>query len=72
MLYDNYRQALDIIATVTIDLAGAMEFHELTIDKIKQYIQDEEATFHTLGREPEADLRKINYVQLLVDLQTVE
>ncbi|KAG6819075.1 hypothetical protein H0H93_015744, partial [Arthromyces matolae] len=72
MLYNNYRQALDIIKKNSQDVTEVLLLKQIDEDTLKAYIEDERLFFSTLGKEPEGDMHAMAYVDLLVELQTVE
>ncbi|KAG6819386.1 hypothetical protein H0H93_012292 [Arthromyces matolae] len=72
MLYNNYRQAIDIIKTNAQDVADVLMLRNLNEVTLKAYIEDERSFFTTLGKEPDDDLHAMAYVDLLDELQVLE
>ncbi|KAG6852477.1 hypothetical protein C0991_011677 [Blastosporella zonata] len=72
MLYNNYRQAIDIIKRNTQDVADVLTLKNIDEETLKAYIDDERSFFATLGNEPDDNLHAMAYVDLLDELQTVE
>lgn len=71
MLYDNYRQALDLINELEIVVAEAMKSLEISQDDLDQYAAEERAYLATLGKESVEDLHEIAYVEKLQELRSV-
>ncbi|KAG6859531.1 hypothetical protein C0995_007551 [Termitomyces sp. Mi166 len=59
MLYQNYRQALKIIETNTLDIQHILELHNIDKAALGTYIMDEHNFFSTLGKESDDDLHAI-------------
>lgn len=73
MLYSNYRQALGIIKTNTIDIAHVLALKNLDEAVLVQFIADERDYFqNVLGKESEGDLHAMAYVELLEELRIIE
>lgn len=72
MLYDNYRQALDIIHEQTPVVAGAKASLQVTDGDLERFAQEERAYLGTLGEETTEDLHEIAYVEKLQELRAVK
>ncbi|KAG6875477.1 hypothetical protein C0993_009033 [Termitomyces sp. T159_Od127] len=72
MLYQNYRQALKIIETNTLDIQHVLELRNIDEAALGTDIADERNFFSTLGKESDGDLHAIAYVELLQELWSVE
>jgi hypothetical protein len=72
MLYNNYVQALDIIAGDSLALAEAMASLNIDTQTLKQWHNEELEYFRTLGDEPEWDVHAVAYVELLQELQDLK
>jgi len=72
MLYNNYRQALDIISEQSQALAEAMASLGVNEKVLKQWHDEEVEYFRTLGKEPEWDVHAMAYVELLQELRDLE
>ncbi|KAG1853644.1 hypothetical protein F4604DRAFT_1933044 [Suillus subluteus] len=72
MIYNNYKQALDIVLTESIALAEAK--HSLNIQEgdLKTWRQEEIEYFAHLGKEMEWDVHAMVYVELLLKLRDTE
>ena len=71
-LYNNYRQALDILDDGRKSLAHAMwELDISSISVFEEWLKEEKTYLAGLKQEPEETL-KIEYWQALVDLETAE
>ncbi|KAI0744667.1 hypothetical protein C8Q76DRAFT_764263 [Earliella scabrosa] len=68
MLYNNYRQALEIISDKTPVLQETMETFEITDQDLARYQEEERVYFTTLQDEDPEDLRDILYVDALKKL----
>jgi hypothetical protein len=68
MLYNNYIQALHILEKDEVALVHAKESLNINDGDLKKWQQEEVQYFGTLGQEPEHDLHKIAYVELLQEL----
>ncbi|KAJ3751717.1 hypothetical protein EV360DRAFT_56461 [Lentinula raphanica] len=65
MLHNNVKQALKIIETDGQALAADLEAKGLTVEDLEAYFQDEINHTQELGKETEADLHAVAYVELL-------
>ncbi|KAI0712638.1 hypothetical protein C8Q76DRAFT_769169 [Earliella scabrosa] len=72
MLYNNYRQALEIITDKTPVLRETMETLEITDQDLGRYLEEERIYFTTLQDEDPDDLRDILYVDALKKLATAK
>ncbi|KAG6859444.1 hypothetical protein C0995_008383, partial [Termitomyces sp. Mi166 len=72
MLYNNYRQALKIIETNTLDIQHILKLHDIDEVALGTYILDERDFFATLEKESDGDLHAITYVEFLQELWSVE
>lgn len=72
MLYNNYRQALDIIKNDSIALADALLDLGLTVAQLEAWNSEEVQYFQTVGKEPEWDAHAVAYVELLQELRLHE
>ncbi|KAG6894280.1 hypothetical protein C0992_006758, partial [Termitomyces sp. T32_za158] len=68
MLYNNYRQALKIVETNTLDIQHVLGLHNLDEASLNTYIADERDFFATLGKESDGNLHAMAYVELLQEL----
>ncbi|KAH7917124.1 hypothetical protein BV22DRAFT_1135675 [Leucogyrophana mollusca] len=69
-LYNNYKQALDILETGPITLAKVMDELKLTDEKIfEQWLEEEKVYLTGLQKEPEVKTLQMEYWQRLVNLQ---
>ena len=64
-LYNNYRQALQIIAENEPLLAQYKIEHNLTDETIESWRTDEHAYFESLKNEPPEDIFKVTYYEAL-------
>jgi hypothetical protein len=69
MLYNNYAQALDIIATESPILAEAQKSLDVSDNDLKQWQAEQTAYFASLGKEPEYNVHGVAYVELLQKLR---
>ena len=72
MLYNNYRQALDIISEESPALSKAMASFGIDEKVLEQWHEEEVEYFETLGKEPEWDVHAMAYVELLQELRDLE
>lgn len=72
MLLNNYRQALDIIEQDGPALTHAKETLNIQEGDLDLWQADEMNYFLTLGQEPEENIHKIAYVELLQELRDLE
>ena len=71
-LYNNYRQALDILDNGQESLAHAMQELDISdISMFEEWLKEEKTYLAGLKREPEETLQ-MEYWQALVDLETAE
>ncbi|KAL6298653.1 hypothetical protein BKA93DRAFT_820263 [Sparassis latifolia] len=68
MLYNNYKQVLDIIQTPSVALADAMASLGVCDEDLKLFELEEQQYFATLGQEPEWDVYAMAYVEALQEL----
>ncbi|OJT09099.1 hypothetical protein TRAPUB_1 [Trametes pubescens] len=71
MLYNNLRQALEIIERVTIELATALEALNITEADLVSYRQQELEYFEHLGEENQRDIHAVAYVETLQELNKI-
>lgn len=71
MLYQNYRQALKVIETNTIDVAHVLALKNLDEAALIQFIDNERKYFQNIGKQQEGDLHTIAYVELLEELKVL-
>jgi hypothetical protein len=72
MLYNNYRQALDIISKESQALAKAMTSLDVNEKVLDQWHKEEIEYFKTLGKEPEWDIHAMAYIELLQELRDLK
>ncbi|KAG6893833.1 hypothetical protein C0992_008500, partial [Termitomyces sp. T32_za158] len=72
MLYQNYRQALQVIETNTLDVQHVLQLRNIQEADLDTYIADERNFFSTLEKETDGDLHAIAYVELLQELWITE
>lgn len=72
MLYNNYRQALEVIDQETMEVTAGLEFLGMSVKELGELIDDEIKTFAKMTAEPVADTRRIEYVSLLQELAAAE
>lgn len=72
MLYNNYKQALNIIETDSIALSDGLQSLRVTIQGLIAWEAEEAVYFLTLGEEPEWDAHTVAYVELLQELRSLE
>ena len=68
-LYNNYTQALDIIAKNTGTVLAAFQDLGFTTEELAEFDQQERTYFTTLRDEDEGNLWAITYVETLMELQ---
>ncbi|OJT11359.1 hypothetical protein TRAPUB_12122 [Trametes pubescens] len=71
MLYNNYRQALEIIEGMTVELTNTLASLNITADHLKSYREEKLRYFEQLGEELPEDLHAIAYVEALQELNSV-
>ncbi|KAH9885847.1 hypothetical protein C8Q73DRAFT_620026, partial [Cubamyces lactineus] len=71
MLYNNFRQAQDVVARGTIELSEALEALQLTVQDLQNFREQELLYFHTLGKEPPRDVHAVTYVERLQELNAI-
>lgn len=71
MLHNNYVQALEIIDTEEEALQHAMKTLNITQADVDKWHVEEIAYFRTLGAEPEYDVHRLAYVELLQSYRDV-
>ncbi|KAL6298786.1 hypothetical protein BKA93DRAFT_820202 [Sparassis latifolia] len=71
MLYNNYKQVLDIIQTQSVALADAMASLGVCDEDLKLFELEEQQYFATLGQEPEWDVYAMAYVEALQELHAI-
>ncbi|KAG1780889.1 hypothetical protein EV702DRAFT_1193717 [Suillus placidus] len=72
MIFNNYRQALDIITHETVMLTEAMASLGIVEGDFPLWQEEEVQYFSTLGQEPEYDVHVMVYVKLLQSLRDLE
>ena len=70
MLYNNYRQAVDIINTKTPILQESLTSLQMTREQLQELESEERQYFATLRDEAPWDLHAVAYVEALQDLQS--
>ncbi len=64
-LFNNYKQALKIIETNSLDVGHVLQDRGITEDDLTAYIKEEVEYFGQLGQEVEGDVISMNYVKNL-------
>ncbi|KAG1873164.1 hypothetical protein F4604DRAFT_1880999 [Suillus subluteus] len=72
MIYNNYKQALNIVLTESIALAEAKHSLNIQEEDLKTWRQEEIEYFAHLGKEMEWDVHAMVYVELLLKLRDAE
>lgn len=72
MLYNNYTQALNIIATETQILEEAKTSLNVSDEDLKKWQDEQAAYFASLGEETEYNVHGVAYVELLQKLRDAE
>ncbi|KAF9496265.1 hypothetical protein BDN71DRAFT_1505959 [Pleurotus eryngii] len=72
MLYNNYKQALEIINTNSIALQDAMALLNIKEEDFERWQNEETEYVSQLGSESEGDLLHIAYVEMLQKLRDIE
>jgi hypothetical protein len=72
MLYNNYVQALDILAVNSQAVSEAMDSMDIKEGDLEKWRVEEAEYFQTLGKEPEWDAHAVAYVGLLQELRVIE
>ncbi|KAG1884774.1 hypothetical protein F4604DRAFT_1919295 [Suillus subluteus] len=72
MIYNNYKQALDIVSMESIALAEAKHSLDIQEGDLKTWHQEEIEYFAHLGKEMEWDVHAMVYVELLLKLRDAE
>ena len=68
MIWNNYRQALDIIKNNTPLLKMMLSEIKATRMDLDVWQEDQTKYFSTLGKEPEDDIHRVAYIELLQEL----
>ncbi|TFY56324.1 hypothetical protein EVJ58_g7712 [Rhodofomes roseus] len=68
-IYDNFRQACDIINTETPALSKAMTTLGINSEDLKQWYEEERHYFKNIGKETPWDVHAMAYVEALKQLQ---
>ncbi|OSD06825.1 hypothetical protein PYCCODRAFT_1442362 [Trametes coccinea BRFM310] len=71
MLYNNLKQALDIINKTTPELSDALKSISATVEDLREYRRRELEYFDQLGEEQPRDIHAIAYVETLHELYTI-
>ncbi|KAI9064712.1 hypothetical protein FKP32DRAFT_1611038 [Trametes sanguinea] len=71
MLYNNLKQALDIINKTTPELLEALKSIGATVQDLREYRRRELEYFEQLGQEQPRDIHAIAYVETLHELYTI-
>ena len=71
LLYDNYRQAQNIISQDGLRLADAMNALDLTPERINEFAEEERKYLASLGTENQWDIHAVAYVEALQELKSV-
>ncbi|KAG6894602.1 hypothetical protein C0992_005460 [Termitomyces sp. T32_za158] len=72
MLYNNYVQALRIIEHEAPELKKSKAYFNIQPGDLEKWRLEELHHFSTLGEEPEEDILKITYVELLLQLREIK
>lgn len=72
MIYNNYKQALDIVSTESIALDEAKQSLGIQEGDLESWRQEEIEYFAHLGKETEWDVHAMAYVELLLKLRDAE
>ncbi|TEB23452.1 hypothetical protein FA13DRAFT_1798085 [Coprinellus micaceus] len=72
MIQNNYRQALNIIQQSTPLLDDILQQMGAKREDLDTWQHDQAQYFATLGKEPEADIHKVAYVELLQEMEAAE
>ncbi|PPR04386.1 hypothetical protein CVT24_013215 [Panaeolus cyanescens] len=72
MLRNNYKQALDIIKEQVPVLESVLTQLGITTDNLDQWQEEQAKYFATLGKEPDENVFRVTYVELLKELQEAE
>ncbi|KAG1835645.1 hypothetical protein EV424DRAFT_1468103 [Suillus variegatus] len=72
MIYNNYKQALDILSMESIALDEAKQSLDIQEGDLKTWRQEEIKYFTHLGKETEWDVHAMTYVELLLKLRDAE
>jgi hypothetical protein len=72
MLLNNYQQALRILEHDVPALAHAKQHFNIQEEDLEAWHQEEVQYFSTLGQEPEEDVHKLAYVELLQELREIK
>jgi len=72
MLFNNYKQALQIIKDEQLALDNAKNSLGIKDGELEKWQKEEAEYFSTLGQEPERDILKIAYVELLQELREIK
>ena len=71
MLYNNFRQAQEIVVRGAIELPDTLKSLNLTVQDLHEYRRQELEYFATLGAEQPRDLHTIAYVETLQELNVI-
>ena len=72
MLFNNYKQAHQIIKDEQLALDNAKNSLGIKDGELEKWQKEEAEYFSTLGQEPERDILKIAYVELLQELREIK
>jgi hypothetical protein len=72
MLYNNYQQALAVIAEDSEAMNETLDTLGITEETLAVYVNEESLYVEQLGKEPEWSLHSIVYVELLQELQSLQ
>ncbi|THH23215.1 hypothetical protein EUX98_g7960 [Antrodiella citrinella] len=72
LIYDNYVQALCLIADEGAALREAMEAFKLSEDDLRRFIEEEYTYVGNLGQEDPYDVHAVAYVEMLQEYQTLQ
>ncbi|EJU03409.1 hypothetical protein DACRYDRAFT_50554, partial [Dacryopinax primogenitus] len=67
-IYDNYRQALHILAMVQPSVINFQHLHQLSDEDFARFLQEEQDYFNGLIAEPEEDVVAFRYLETLQSL----
>lgn len=72
MLRNNYKQALSIIQEKTPLLEAMLSDMGAREEDLDLWQVEQQTYFATIGKEPEADIHRVAYVELLIELRDAE
>lgn len=72
MLLNNYQQALQIMTENCAALEQTLRSHNITINNLDRWQDEQVVYFETLGQELAEDIHRIMYVDLLQQLRATK